>query len=187
MVNKKPVAVLYGGSFDPPHRGHQKIVDRLVLLPYIDKVVVVPAYLNPFKSSTLAPAQKRLEWCRRLFEGPKVVVDAGEVEAGKSVYTIDTFNRLNDIYNLRYIAIGSDNLSSIEKWKDFETLNKNVIWLVFERDGHDQGYEKLREYISLDLNEPVSSSIIRKDKEVDKIDQKISSDVKKILIKDHNG
>jgi len=183
LVNTRPVVALYGGSFDPPHRGHQQIVDQLVSLPFLDKVIVTPAYLNPFKHHTLASAQQRLAWCRALFDDPKVIVDPGEVEAGKSVYTATTVARLSATYDVRYFAIGSDNLDAIETWYDFAQLNQAVTWLVFERKGHDTGYEKLREYRRLALDAPISSSTIRTEKTTENVDQKIAPSVQKILTK----
>jgi nicotinate-nucleotide adenylyltransferase len=181
LVKKKSVAVLYGGTFDPPHAGHQKIVDYLVSLEYVDKVIVTPAYLNPFKDSSLASPKQRLKWCRQVFDDPKVIIDPGEVELGHSVYTIDTLKRLNSEYDIAYIAIGSDNLGSIEKWHEFEALDNNVVWLVFERRGYSEGYEKLRRYERISLDEPTSSSYIRKSKTVKDVDKKISKEVETTL------
>ncbi len=178
---------MFGGSFDPPHVAHQKIVKTLSALPYIDKVIVVPAHLNPFKSSSLASPMQRLKWCKELFAEPNVTVDDSEVKAQKSVYTIDTFRKLKQDYDVRYIAIGSDNLGSIEKWHGFDELNENVVWLVFGRAGFDQGYDKLREYMRFDIDEPVSSSYIRQSGNIEKVDEKISNEVQKILKKDNNG
>ena len=57
MVNQsKPTVAIFGGSFDPPHKGHQRIVEKATEVLDIDKLIVVPAYLNPFKTSSLANA-----------------------------------------------------------------------------------------------------------------------------------
>jgi nicotinate-nucleotide adenylyltransferase len=186
LVNKKPVTVLYGGSFDPPHIGHQKIVDYLVSMDDVDTVVVTPAYLNPFKTSSMASPRQRLGWCRMVFADPKVIIDSSEVESGHSVYTVDTFRRLSDKYAVLYIAIGSDNLISIEKWHEFEILNDNVVWLVFGRSGYDTGYDKLREYRHIAFDEPASSSHIRQIKRGNDVDEKILDEVEKLLQKEEN-
>ncbi|MBO7475437.1 MAG: adenylyltransferase/cytidyltransferase family protein, partial [Campylobacter sp.] len=50
---------LFGGSFDPPHTGHEKIV-RLVLANLnIDLLVIMPTFLNPFKEKFSAPPNLR--------------------------------------------------------------------------------------------------------------------------------
>jgi nicotinate-nucleotide adenylyltransferase len=147
----------------------------------IDRILVVPAYLNPFKQTTVASAQQRLSWCQTVFDHPRVTVDESEVRSNQPVYTIDTFRRLSDAYDLRYIAIGSDNLDSLARWRDFEQLNRAVTWLVFERSGHDAGYEKLRRYERIALDEPISSTHIRTQHDWSAIDPRIVDDVKSVL------
>ena len=85
MVNQsKPTVAIFGGSFDPPHKWHQLIVERAIEELDIDKLIVVPAFLNPFKTSSLANAQQRLEWSHLLFdEIPNVIVDDYEIKEKK--------------------------------------------------------------------------------------------------------
>ena len=56
VKNDKQVVAMFGGSFDPPHLGHQRIVEKAIKSLEIDILLVVPAYLNPFKISSLANA-----------------------------------------------------------------------------------------------------------------------------------
>ena len=179
----RPVSVWYGGTFDPPHRGHQDIVRHLSNLPGIEQVIVTPAWLNPFKNVTHASAGQRLEWVHRVFDDPKVVIDAGEIEAGHSVYTADTLERLDDRYDIRFIAIGADNLDRIETWHAFDRLNARYAWLVFDRDTHTKGYEKLRECRRIPLDVPVSSTHIRSSRILDDVDPRIAHDVQTLLTK----
>jgi nicotinate-nucleotide adenylyltransferase len=51
---------IFGGSFDPPHKGHQNIVQRALETLEIDKLIILPAYLNPFKQNSLASAKQFL-------------------------------------------------------------------------------------------------------------------------------
>jgi nicotinate-nucleotide adenylyltransferase len=183
LVNTHPVVAWYGGTFDPPHTGHQQIVAHLVSLSWIDRIIVTPAWLNPFKSHTLASPEKRLEWCRTVFAHPKVTVDAGEVQAGHSVYTADTIDRLGASYDVRYLVIGADNLATIEQWHAFEHLNETMTWLVFEREGYDTGYDKLKSYKRFALDAPISSSQIRETQSTENIDKSIAQHVQKLLTK----
>jgi len=183
LEDTKCGAVWYGGTFDPPHSGHQQIVQHLTELPDIRIVIVTPAYLNPFKHDSLASAEQRLLWAHQVFDAPKVVIDEGEVRAGRSVYTIETIRRLQNNYALSCIAIGSDNLEHIEQWHDFAWLNRHMTWLVFERQDYDDGYDKLRRYRRIPLDVPVSSSSIRQDKYTHDIDPRIAEDVQHILTK----
>ena len=152
-------AALFGGSFDPPHIGHIKIINKLKSLEFIDKVIVMPTYLNPFKKSFHAGPEKRLEWLRRIFENdPKVIVSDFEVRQKRKVPTIESIEELQKEYDEIYVAIGADNLKSLPKWHRFDELKKRVKFIVFTRDD-----EKADEngFIKIELDIPVSSSELR--------------------------
>ena len=173
---------MFGGSFDPPHRGHQSIVQEVVQSLDIDTLLIVPAYLNPFKVSSLASTSMRLEWCHILFDNiPKVVVDNYEIKEGKSTYTSDTVKHFNIAYEVKYLIIGSDNLTSLSKWHQYEWLNANIIWVIITRDGHTLDLNGLREYRVLTLDEKISSTEIRTSKDLHYVDNKIKKSVQKVL------
>ncbi len=177
LVKGSGEAALFGGSFDPPHLGHRRIVEKLLERPRIDRVVLVPAWLNPFKEQSHASAHQRLEWCRRVFDLPGAEVSDYEIRQGRPVYTIETWRALKKSYPLRYLVIGSDNLSSITKWKDFETLNREAIWIVATRGGEHPDLSILREAQILPVEVPVSSTEIRQGRGLEYVDPRIREEV----------
>ena len=183
MVNQsKPTVAIFGGSFDPPHKGHQHIVENAIKNLDIDKLLVVPAYLNPFKTSSLASASKRLEWCRTLFSNtPKVMVEDYEIVQGRSTRTSQTVKHFNMTYNVKYLIVGADNLSTLSQWHAFEALNAQIIWVIVTREGYELVVDGLREWTLLTLNTTISSSKIRKEQDVSHVDTKIEKSVKKTL------
>ena len=51
------ITALFGGSFDPVHKGHVNAVRSLLdTIPQIDRVIIMPAFLNPFKANAMSPA-----------------------------------------------------------------------------------------------------------------------------------
>jgi len=152
---------LFGGSFDPPHIGHQTIVKKVLNLEIVDRVVIMPTFLNPFKSSSHTTADMRLKWCRDICSEPDVIISDYEIEQNRAVYTIESINYLKEQYEIKYLVIGSDNLAHIEKWREFETINSTITWIVVSRSGYESGYEKLRDYITIEMDIPISSSQIR--------------------------
>ena len=183
MVNQpKPTVAIFGGSFDPPHMGHQQIVEKAMQNLDIDKLLVVPAYLNPFKTSSLADAEQRLIWCHTLFdEIPNVIVDDYEIKQGKSTTTSQSVKHFNIDYDVKYLIIGSDNLSTLTKWHEFEWLNSHIIWVIITRENHEIRTDMLREWKVLVLDAPVSSTDIRDEKDLTYVDKKIKESVKKVL------
>lgn len=183
MVNQsKPVVAIFGGSFDPPHKAHQQIVKLVQKNLDIDKLLIVPAYLNPFKTTSLASASQRLEWCHTLFDNlENVYVEDYEIKEGKSTTTSQTVKHFNIAYNVKYLIIGADNLSTLEKWHQFDWLNEHIIWVVITRAGHHVDVDMLKESIVLTLDTPVSSTDIRKSQDSSYVDSKIKKSVQKVL------
>ena len=183
MVNQpKPIAAIFGGSFDPPHLGHQHIVDTAVKNLEIDILLVVPTYLNPFKSSSLASAKIRLAWCHTLFDTlQKVQVDDYEIKEGKSTYTSDSVKHFNIAYDVQYLIIGSDNLSSLTDWHNYEWLNAHITWVIITREGYPLDVDFLRSWKILTVDEEISSTQIKSSKDLHYVDNKIKKSVQQVL------
>ena len=183
MVNQpKPIVAIFGGSFDPPHLGHQQIVEMANKSLDIDTLLVVPAYLNPFKTSSLASASQRLAWCQTIFDTiPHVRVEAYEIKEGKSTTTFQSVKHFNIVYDVRYLIIGSDNLSSLTQWHNFQWLNEHITWVIMTRDKQQIDVSRLKEYKILQIEVPVSSSQIRKQKDLYYVDTKIKKSVQNVL------
>lgn len=188
MVNhQKPTIALFGGSFDPPHEGHQRIVDKALESLDIDLLIIVPAYLNPFKNASLANAGTRLAWCHTLFDSiARVRVDDYEAKEGKSTVTSQSVKHFNQAYNVKYLIIGSDNLSTLTKWHEFEWLNETVTWVIATRDNHHLDTDELKRWQLLPVEAPVSSTQIREKEDLQFIDKKIRASVKHILEGQHH-
>jgi len=151
---------LYGGSFDPPHLGHEAVVKALLDLQEIDKVLLMPTFLNPFKLGSFAPASLRLKWLRDIFvDFRDVIIDSFEVEKEVKVATIESVSYLLKSYDKVYLVIGADNLESLHLWHKFEELSKKVTFIVASRD------EILipDEFLQLSIDKKISSSEFRKE------------------------
>ena len=185
MVNQsKPTVAIFGGSFDPPHMGHQLIVENATKRLDIDKLLVVPAYLNPFKTSTLADAHTRLSWCHTLFDTiDSVQVIDFEVKEGKSTVTADSVKHLSQAFHVKYLIIGSDNLSTLTKWHAFEWLNETITWVIATREDYNLDTDELKHWKLLPVDAPISSTQIRTEKDLQFIDDKIKESVKQLLHK----
>ncbi|MDQ7043662.1 MAG: nicotinate (nicotinamide) nucleotide adenylyltransferase [Sulfurimonas sp.] len=150
---------LFGGSFDPPHLGHEAVVKALCTLSEIDKIHIMPTFLNPFKSSSFAPAKRRLKWLKEIFSTYKnVFVDSFEVDKKRKVPTITTVEYLLESYDKVYVVIGADNLKDLKKWYKFDKLVEMVTFIVASRD---EIYVP-QEFIQLKVEQNISSTTLRK-------------------------
>ena len=150
----------FGGSFDPPHLGHKAVVDAILSTLDVDEVVVMPAYLNPFKSKVYAPSFLRLKWLLEIFSSYKnVKIDDFELTCKQKVPTLQTVHHLREKYNNIYLVIGADNLKTLEKWHGYEELKTLVTFVVATRDDEQIPHQFLR----LHVNEAISSTALRKE------------------------
>lgn len=90
---------LFGGSFDPPHAGHDAAVKAILSSLKPDLLIIMPSFLNPFKKSFSAPPQLRLRWCCALWSDTQgVEVSDYEISQNRSVPTIQSVKFLLEKY-----------------------------------------------------------------------------------------
>ncbi len=128
---------IFGGSFDPPHIGHEEIIKKALKKLDINVLFVVPTYLNPFKKNFFAPAHLRYKWVKKLLLPYKNTKALNyELKQQRPVPTIETVKYLKKKYhpNKIYLIIGADNLPTLEKWTDYRKLRKMVEFVIATRD-----------------------------------------------------
>lgn len=164
---KKEKIALFGGSFDPPHFGHLEIIKESIKKLDIDKLIVMPTYLNPFKKRFFLTPKQRFNRLKEILKEYKnIEVSNFEIEQNRAVSTIESVKYLEESYIVKYIVIGADNLKNIDRWRDFELLNSKIIWVVATRDGYRLEIDKLKKFQILNIDAKISSSQIRKELEI---------------------
>lgn len=133
---------IYGGSFNPVHFGHVNIARRAIDDLGLDKLVVVPANVSPFKTAG-APASMpwdRLGLVKAAFaDVPKAVVDDREIRRGGVSYSIDTVRSIISDLSWTpssgeiYFIIGEDSVEGLPRWKDIDELRKLCTFKAYPR------------------------------------------------------
>jgi nicotinate-nucleotide adenylyltransferase len=112
-----------GGSFNPIHLGHLFLADAVLSELRYDRVVMVPAYISPFKLA--APgmensASVRLEMiAASIAADPRIAVDDCEIKREGVSYTVDTIADIIRRYNpdgKPGLIIGDDLIAEFSKW-----------------------------------------------------------------------
>jgi len=156
---------LFGGSFDPPHFGHRAVIAEALKTLNINKLIVVPTFLNPFKTKSNTSPEERFLLSIEMFNSfENVLIDRYEIDEKKATPTAQTVSYLKKQYDVKYIIIGADNLNHIDKWYNFKWLNENITWVVASRAGYGLNTKPLREVIYLDVDADISSTEIRNKK-----------------------
>ncbi|ASM36404.1 nicotinate (nicotinamide) nucleotide adenylyltransferase [Campylobacter sputorum] len=166
----------FGGSFDPPHFGHDSIVKMALQTLDIDKFIIMPTFISAFKNEFNAPPKLRYEWAKKLWGNlPKVIISDFEINQNRPVPTIQSVKYMYKIYDINtfYLIVGADHLSTLEKWHHFDELCKMVTFIIASRDHIDIPNE-LKKF---DINVNISSSQIRTNLEDDKIPEIIKDEV----------
>lgn len=128
---------LFFGSFNPIHTGHLIIADYFANNCALDQVWLIVSPQNPLKDkATLLDEKHRLYMCNIAVEDNyKLQASNIEFHLPKPSYTIDTLTHLQEKYpdNKFVLIMGSDNLASIDKWKNYELLLKNFTFYIYTR------------------------------------------------------
>lgn len=172
---------IFGGSFDPVHTAHESIVYEAINVLDIDKIIVVPTYLSPFKSSFLIEPATRFNLLKKVFnKNEQIEICDFEIKQNRSVCTIETVNYLKNLYNPSkiYVIIGADNIKSLNKWHKIDELKELVEFVIVSRNGFESN--KLKEFKVLNLDINISSSKLRKEIDLSYIPIQIKEDLKNL-------
>ena len=134
--------ILFGGSFDPPTRAHQQLVEiALAALPRAE-LVVIPAGRAPHKQGRHASLpEQRLAMARLAFtELPRVRVSDEEILRPETSWTVKTLERhraqLGPDAQL-YFLLGADSLLSFASWREPQRILSLAKILSVARPGFD--------------------------------------------------
>lgn len=137
-VNEVRKTGIFGGAFNPAHNGHVRLAEEAVKQLKLRRLLIIPTYVSPHKSTELLPYEDRAEMCRRAFGHIKgAEVSDIEVRLGGTSYTINTVRALKELYpgEQFFLLIGGDMLFSFDRWYKYESLLKETKVCAAARDG----------------------------------------------------
>lgn len=136
---------LFGGSFDPPHRGHLQVGLTLLHQKLVDEVWYVPVKKHPF-GKDLSVDEDRVNLLQAMIESPlaqteggseKLKVSTHELHKDELSYSFATLVELSQLHPEHHFCwvIGSDNLQSFPKWYHYQAmLNQFTVWVYPRAD-----------------------------------------------------
>lgn len=142
---------LFGGTFDPVHRGHLALARAALERCKLHRIYFVPANIPPHKQKrpltpfmhrfamlALATASEKA-FVPSLLEAPLDGAPAGRKDQEKPNYTIDTIRRLKASLKANdklFLLIGIDAFADIATWRETETLFSECAFIVAGRPGY---------------------------------------------------
>lgn len=135
---------LFFGSFNPVHNGHLIIANYICQTTELQKVWLVVSPQNPFKEKeSLLREYDRLHLINLAIEDNKFLKASNvEFNLPQPNYTIDTLAYLYEKYPQHEFALimGSDNLSSFHKWKNYEHILARHHLYIYPRSGSEKNF-----------------------------------------------
>ena len=117
---------LYGGAFDPPHRGHVELARRAKEELGLDRLVVLVSE-RPGHKTVETPASARLAMARAAFPADEVVLD-------HEARTVDTL-RAHPEWTDPLFLIGADEFCDFPSWKEPDEVLRRTRLAVATRPG----------------------------------------------------
>lgn len=134
---------VFGGTFDPIHHGHLAAASEVYAALDLDRMIVVPTHVQPFKQGEqVASDEHRLAMCRlAVADDPRFDVSSVDIDRGGTTYTVDTLRDLAKAYPgaQLYFMAGADALARLSEWKDAEELSTLATFVGVTRPGHSLG------------------------------------------------
>lgn len=129
---------LFGGSFNPVHLGHVKLVNDVINEFKLDKVIIMPTYHTPLKdNSEFANSGDRFAMCKLAFRDiENVEVSDIEIKRQGNSYTYLTLNSLKELYpcDELFIIVGADMFLTLQNWKNPQEIFKSASVIAVPRD-----------------------------------------------------
>ncbi|MDD6278461.1 MAG: nicotinate (nicotinamide) nucleotide adenylyltransferase [Ruminococcus sp.] len=146
---------IFGGSFNPVHKGHIHLARAVMDELSLDRIIFVPSKVSPHRSSAeYVSGEDRMEMLRLSFGNDSRFqasgYELGEDRVSYTIYTIEHFRSLYPDDEL-FLLVGSDMLMCFDKWYRFRDILSQAALAVVSRKNGDmtellEKAEELSEY-----------------------------------------
>lgn len=159
---------IYGGSFNPIHKGHTELAKYLCTNGFVDELWFMVSPCNPLKtnSTELLDENIRLHLAQiATAKHPQLKVSDFEFRLPRPSYTVDTLSALRTAYPEHefILIIGADNWQVFNHWKKPQEILSHHRIIIYPRPGHDVDPVTLPQGVTM-VNTPlfpISSTEIR--------------------------
>lgn len=138
---------IFGGAFDPPHIGHQRLAEQCCERLGLEELIIAPSFHSPHKPTPFTDYEHRLNMCKVAFNKKIHTVSDMERQLGGEGYTINLLRRLKENYpkgTKFFLIIGGDMLFGFGKWYRYESILKECTVTAAARE--EDSYADMLEY-----------------------------------------
>lgn len=137
MISKHPIG-LFGGTFDPIHKGHIKIADELITRLKLHTMHFIPNKDPIYRQKPTAHAQHRLAMVHiATMNHPQFIVNDVEIYRSGPTYSIDTIKTIREKipHQPLCLILGKDAFTYMNSWHQWELIPKLVHLVIINRPG----------------------------------------------------
>ena len=133
---------IYGGTFDPIHKGHLHVIEQVISRGIADRILIIPAGQPLLRDShpIASGAERRAMCVQALADLPseiakKVEVNPIEILRSGPSYAIDTVDAVAQTYpdDEILLIVGTDVFAKIAHWHRSDELQDKVDFIVIDR------------------------------------------------------
>ena len=140
-MSKKDYIGIFGGSFDPIHKGHIESLKSVTEKLNLSKVLVIPNKVSPLKDLSVASSMEKIKMLEIAFKDFKEIeIEDYELEKKGPSFMIETLQYLDKKLGKKkhfLLIIGEDSFQSFHLWKNYRHIIKMTSILVMNRPGLD--------------------------------------------------
>jgi nicotinate-nucleotide adenylyltransferase len=137
--DRRPLHLCFGGTFDPVHNGHLRVLWEAALALQADSVRLLPCYIPPHKDQPESSPSQRLDMLRlAIRDQPSWLLDDRELRRDRPSYTIETLLDLRDDLGQDAALVwllGMDSFASLNSWYRWQELGEHAHLAVVGRPG----------------------------------------------------
>ena len=141
MRNKNNKIGIFGGSFDPPHKGHLHISNVFLKAFNLQKVIWSVSKKNPLiKKNYYYNYNQRIELIKKITKNSKKVF----INNFDKKFSFQLVNGLKKKFKNKtfFFLVGTDNIKNFHKWKNYEKILKMTTVVFISRPGYENGVKR---------------------------------------------
>ena len=138
-MSKKGYIGIFGGSFDPIHKGHIESLKSVTEQLNLSKVLVIPNKVSPLKDLSVASSLEKIKMLEIAFKDFKEIeIEDYELKKEGPSFMIETLQYLDKKLGKKkhfLLIIGEDSFQSFHRWKNYQHIIKMTSLLIMNRPG----------------------------------------------------
>ena len=138
-MSKNDYIGVFGGSFDPIHKGHIESLKSVTEKLNLSKVLVIPNKVSPLKDLSVASSLEKIKMLEIAFKDLKEIeIEDYELTKEGPSFMIETLQYLEKKLGKKkhfLLIIGEDAFQSFHRWKNYQHIIKMTSLLIMNRPG----------------------------------------------------